>query len=130
MKVENMSKRKKVAAIEWRMDQDYWHKLSPEEKKWLATFNANYYKADFTKNENVLPEDKAAKKAAYTAKNVARRDLVTKTAEQVEAVRKPTRARSKGNPYGPGDYLKTPSGSVEDDLIEYLDDKHNYRFTN
>lgn len=31
----------------WAADQDYWDKLSVEERAWLAQFNAEYYRAEF-----------------------------------------------------------------------------------
>lgn len=56
-----------------RVDQDYHHKLSPEEKQWLSDFNTRYYDGDFTgdtKHEWSADE----RRVAYRAKNHANRD--------------------------------------------------------
>ncbi len=38
----------------WAKDQDYWDKLSKEEKAWLVQFNNEYYHADFSKKKRPL----------------------------------------------------------------------------
>ena len=36
------------------MDQDYWDKLSTEDKQWLNQFNKEYYEAIYSEDERVL----------------------------------------------------------------------------
>lgn len=44
------------------MDQDYIHKLSPEEKDWLSRFNEEYIGANFNHKGAILHKTKALKK--------------------------------------------------------------------
>jgi hypothetical protein len=60
------------------VDQDYINKLSREDQLWLATFNNNYYGADFRSSKDGLenpPEWSAEdRRRIYNAKNAANQD--------------------------------------------------------
>lgn len=69
---------------EWRIDQDYWDKLSPSEQEYLLNFLKDFYdRADH---------------------NAAQRDILTITDEQAACLLYP-RQRSH---YTPDDYKEDP----------------------
>lgn len=121
-----MSNRKLPTSVKWRVDQDYEHKLSDEEKEWLRKFNSEFYNAFFSGDKDLHPD----RKECYRAKNAARRDVVTAHGDQVAEQQRPAQPSSTRSNYSAKDYLKTESDNVEDALVNYLDDKHNFRFTN
>lgn len=63
------------------MDQDYFDKLSPEEKQWLSDFNETYYGNKYpnksTKGRKTNMFDKAGipRKETYNATNARNRDI-------------------------------------------------------
>lgn len=62
-------------SVRWKVDQDYVHKLSAEEKAWLAQFNDEFAGADFRKDKSgEWPTEERRK--AYRAKNAAGRDIM------------------------------------------------------
>lgn len=70
-----MSKRKKTRHhSRWRIDQDYRHKLSAADRRWLDKFNDEYYRAEFDETP-LHPAEKRSE--IYDAQNAAQRDLVT-----------------------------------------------------
>lgn len=58
--------------VQWRVDQDYLERLSPQELEWLARFNDEFYGAKFSDQSEW---DRAERRQAYRAKNAANRDL-------------------------------------------------------
>ena len=63
-------------SVSWRVDQDYFNKLTPEEQRWLAEFNDRFYGADF-RGESVVFWEEHERRRAYRDKNAANRDLMT-----------------------------------------------------
>lgn len=63
-------------SVRWAVDFDYVHKLTAEEKEFLAEFTDSYYGADFRSQ----PEgwDREERRKAYGRKNSANRDGFTK----------------------------------------------------
>jgi hypothetical protein len=61
-------------------DQDYLHKLSPEELDWLNKFNKEYVSADLdTKNPRKnFHKNKKLKKDCYDRNNSRNRDILTR----------------------------------------------------
>jgi hypothetical protein len=61
-------------------DQDYLHKLSPEELDWLNKFNKEYVSADLdTKNPRKnFHKNKKLKKDCYDRNNARNRDILTR----------------------------------------------------
>lgn len=61
------------------LDQDYLHKLSPDELAWLNKFNEEEVNASYKKNnkEN-LGKTKKEKKASYTRNNARNRCILTR----------------------------------------------------
>lgn len=57
-------------------DQDYWSKLTKEERHWLMTFNKNYYGSFYNRDENVI-NDIEGKRATWNDSNRRRRDITT-----------------------------------------------------
>lgn len=57
---------------QWMVDQDYFEKLSPEEKEFIGRFNQEYYRNRFESSEKDLHKNK---KECYTNENVRNRDL-------------------------------------------------------
>lgn len=55
-------------------DSDYWYKLSPEEKEYLAQFCREYYRNQFDKTAP-LHDTKQKRLAVYSNDNARRRDL-------------------------------------------------------
>lgn len=61
---------------DWAADQDYWGKLSEEDKKWLEQFNSEFYYANFTKEKKQLHPDwykRDCSKRRYRMRNDAMR---------------------------------------------------------
>lgn len=74
MSKSNPHKRPSRAAQD-KMDIDYMHKLSPEDRAWMFKFNAEYCQAYFRKNEVALHESPEERRKIYSACNAARRDV-------------------------------------------------------
>jgi hypothetical protein len=68
-------------SIKWRIDGDYYDKLSPEERQWMANFLDCHYAADFRGDDGEWPTEERRK--TYIAKNAANVDLLTDTETQV-----------------------------------------------
>lgn len=60
---------------EWMVDQDYFDKLSPEEKEFMGRFNQEYYRNRFESSEKDLHNSPELKKKCYSAENARNRDL-------------------------------------------------------
>lgn len=58
----------------WQHDEDYWDKLSDDDKIWKAQFDDEYYRADF-RYEHPLHNTAYAKRERYSAQNASARDL-------------------------------------------------------
>lgn len=58
-------------------DQDYFKKLSPEERAWLSKFNREYYDGDFSKSGggDALHKTKEQKRDCYNRNNAMNRDV-------------------------------------------------------
>lgn len=53
-----MTKQKpKRPTHKWAKDQDYWDKLSKEERDWLRRFNSEYYDGGFTNKKATIHPD-------------------------------------------------------------------------
>lgn len=61
----------------WQLDTDYWEKLSPDERKWKAQFDDEYYRCDF-RYEQPLHTHAAAKRERYSAQNASHRDAYSR----------------------------------------------------
>lgn len=118
----------------WRVDQDYRKKLSPEELAWLEKFNDEYYRAQF--DEEPLHSADAVvmvakqfedvpgsyKEERFQAQNAAWRDVVTQTSKEVfEATTKAAKASTRGRYNSPDDYKPSTSKDVETALVEAID---------
>lgn len=108
---------------QWRRDQDYRERLSPEEKAWLDKFDDEYYRADF--GEDPLHGTPELRNDVYARQNAAARDVVTATGDQVleslakiGAVERPSlRPRF----YSPTDYqMFAPNQPLDPSLVEKL----------
>jgi hypothetical protein len=64
------------------LDQDYIDKLSPEEKKWLSTFNEEWLGANFNHGEEVMHKTKEERRAIYNRNNSRHRDLISQMRAQ------------------------------------------------
>ena len=90
------------------IDQDYIGLLSEEDKAWLNSFNNEYYKSFFPKNEEHLHNTTELKRAVYSAKNARNRDLY--------AIK-----MCSGMIYSDQDTTEVGKDTAEDDLIAILD---------
>lgn len=61
-------------ANKWRVDVDYWPKLTDLEKEYLFRFLGEYYQGCRFKDFNIIED----KKESYTRNNSANRDVMTK----------------------------------------------------
>lgn len=59
------------------LDQDYYDKLSPKEKKWINKFNKESISASFDEKGN-LHKTKKLKKSCYDRNNARNRDILTR----------------------------------------------------
>ena len=59
------------------IDQDYWDKLTKEEKEWLNRFNGEYYygKLDRQDKENNLHQDKEHHRECARRRHAIKRDI-------------------------------------------------------
>jgi hypothetical protein len=108
----------------WRIDQDYRHKLSDDDRAWLDRFNGEYYRAEF---DGAPLHGDGQRREIYSAQNAAARDVVTVPGEvvldQVRRIEQVTRPNIRPRYYAPSDYamFRRAQGVSEDQLILRLD---------
>lgn len=92
------------------LDQDYYDKLSPKDKKWLNKFNKESISASFEEKGN-LHRTKKLKKECYDRNNARNRDILTR--------------EKAANRLGDYEELRETSSNNnhEDYIIEKLDEK-------
>jgi hypothetical protein len=113
--------RRTRAYICWRIDQDYWRKLSLEERAYLERFNSEFYRAELAGDTLHPPELHAKCRAAFCA---AQKDAATKGSDcAVRALRPLRRLAGQTNRYlAPGDFdARLSVAHPEDELVELLD---------
>ncbi len=127
---ENKKKRKYTRRhLNWRLDYDYWHKLSDAEKEWLDKFNDEYYRNTFDELNSVhdldAPVDyeiRYSKKRNGTVKQqlmyeeyVRRRDILYNYS---------TLLNNNSSSYTPEMYSESVVRPSEDDIIDLVDVKN------
>jgi hypothetical protein len=63
---------------QWAVDQDYFHKLTPEEARWLDRFNREYHAGDIRKGDpKAIHKSDELRKDCYYRNNKQNRDLLS-----------------------------------------------------
>ncbi len=104
--------------LSWRIDQDYWYKLSKDEKRWLVKFHREYYRNQFDSLFNL--HDLSAPKEYNLDYGKTKKGTVKQSLMYEEYIR---RREIPHIPVNPMAIVVDDSGdtSVEDAIIEYLD---------
>lgn len=111
--------------LRWKVDWDYVHQLSPEERQWLATFGDNFYGADF-RGDTEETWSTEQRRVSYSQKNAVNADLygigsVTGTLEFLED-QKNQRVENMATSYAPPDeYLDSePYKAAREEFRRHL----------
>ena len=121
--------------LNWRLDYDYWHKLSDEEKEWLDKFNDEYYRNTFNELDSI--HDLKAPYEYDVRYNRKRKGTVKQQLMYEEYIRRRDilynfdKLTYNGSTiYNPDMYTQIASSSPEDDIIEVIDAKNKSKVSN
>jgi hypothetical protein len=104
------------------MDQNYFDKLSPEEKKWLSQFNEEYYGNTISKNRRkAFHKTKKAKREIYRQTNARYRDIYN------HRIKYSLNTRSTSKDDQPKASFLQEGYDPTDDVIEQIDRKNLFR---
>src|SRR5690554_1887762 len=97
-----------------RLDIDYWHELTPEERAWLDQFCCEFYYCNFNNNHvkagKPTLHDESYRKALYNFKNARERDIWNVSTEKIlESLKK-----SRATGYSPLDYVRNCKDEIND----------------
>ena len=97
---------------QWKVDQDYWDKLSPEERNFLKTFNKEWTEGSF-KTSRPLHKTKKQRRECYDNNNRSKRDIMNKGVVSLEQL--------NSNQSGLNLNESDTSYTLEDALIKVID---------
>ncbi len=104
-------------SIHWRLEKDYMHKLSSEERLWIQKFDEEFHLGFF--RGEPLHFDESKRRNIVNDKNAARRDIVT-APESLDLTKPVTHISIKY--YCHSDWFKPDVAcSPEDAIIDMID---------
>jgi len=113
----------------WRIDYDYWDKLSDEEKKWLDTFTDEYYDNVFNELDPVhkldAPSEYAIKHGSKRKGTVKQQLMYEEYIRRRDILYNGARIQKSKRPssYSSDLYAKKSSTENEEAIVKIIDEK-------